>query len=702
MLAPLIALLLAAAPVSPDFDTEVLPVLTKAGCNAGACHGAAIGRGGFKLSLWGSEPAADYDAVVHELEGRRINLAQPELSLLLAKPTGRLDHGGDVRLEEDGPGEQIITAWLEAGAPRLHRRRLVALNVTPKRVVIDPAVSVSIHAIGSYDDGTQEDVTRWTVITPNDSAAVRVDDSGKVVVLRQGQNIVVVRYLDRVEAVELIAPLSATPVDLASQPRRNFIDEHVLERLATLRLPVSPPADDAAFLRRLCLDLTGTLPAAATVREYLSDTQTGKRERLIERLLASEDFTEFWTLRWATLFQFDSARMNAEGVAAFQSWLREQISANARWDQTALTLLTAEGDSFAVGPANFTRASPSPRDQAELVSQALMGVRLRCANCHNHPLDRWTQDDYHGLAAIFARLERGRTVKVGARGEVTHPRTGEPAVPRLPGERMLAAGVDGREELGHWLTGSDNRYFARAMVNRLWKAMFGRGLVEPVDDLRDTNPATHPALLEQLAADFIEHGYDVRHTLRLIAQSTTYARSSRTSPENAVDDRFYSHALARPLPAAVLLDAWSSVTDVPGQYGELPEGSRAIALVDARMPALSLELLGRCPPGTVCTGDASSTGDLARALHVINGGALNDKIASQSSDLTKLLAAGRTDTELLDEFYLRALGRVPTDEERSYWRQRLSDASGEPAQRRAQWEDLLWGLLSCREFVTNH
>jgi hypothetical protein len=698
MLTAIIALALAA---TPDFDTEVLPVLTRSGCNAGACHGAAIGRGGFKLSLWGSDPAEDYDAIVHELEGRRINLAEPTRSLLLAKPTGQLEHGGDVRLEDDGPGEQIITAWIEAGARRLQRRRMVGLEVTPKRLVIDPAASVKLKTVASFDDGTREDVTRWTIFSPNDSAAVRVDDSGEARVLRQGQNIVVVRYLDRVEAIELLTPLSAVPVELCFEPRRNFIDEHVLQMLATLRLAVSPPADDAAFLRRACLDLTGTLPAASEVREFVADTRPDKRDLLIERLLVSKSFTGFWTWRWATLFQFDSARMNAEGVAAFQAWLREQISTNARWDQMALALLTAEGDSFSVGAANFTRASASPRDQAELVSQTLMGVRLRCANCHNHPLDRWTQDDYHGLAAIFARLERGRMVKFGAGGGVTHPRTGGPAAPRIPGESMLPAGIDGRKELARWLTSGDNRYFARAIVNRLWKAMFGRGLVEPVDDLRDTNPATHPALLDQLAADFIEHGYDLRHTLRLIAQSATYARSSQTRPENAADDRFYSHAWVRPLPVAVLLDAWSAVTGVPGQYGGLPNGSRAIALVDARLSSLSLDLLGRCPPGADCTGDAGAAGDLARALHVINGGALNDKLASQSGDLPKLLASGRTDVELVEEIYLRALCRFPTDEERLYWQQQLSGASPE-FERRERWEDLLWGLLSCREFATNH
>ncbi|MBI3464594.1 MAG: DUF1549 domain-containing protein [Planctomycetes bacterium] len=654
---PLLALLLAATPVAPDFDTEVLPVLTKAGCNAGACHGAAIGRGGFKLSLWGSDPAPDYEAVVHELEGRRVNLAEPARSLLLAKPTGRLEHGGDVRLEEDGPGERLIIAWLDAGAPRLHRRKLVALDVTPERLVIDPAASVAIRAIAAFDDGTREDVTPWTVFTPNDAAAVRVDGSDKAHVLRRGQNIVVVRYLDHVRAIELLTPLSAVPVDLSVEPRRNFIDEHVLDLLATLRLPVSPAAGDDAFLRRVSLDLTGTLPTSAEVRELLADTRPDKRDRLIERLLDSEAFTDFWTWRWASLFQLDSARMNAEGVAAFQAWLRQQVSTNQGWDKIAAALLTAEGDSFAVGPANFTRATPSPRDQAESVSQALMGVRLRCANCHNHPLDRWTQDDYHGLAAIFARLERGRIVKVGSRGEVTHPRTGEPATPRLPGERMLAEGIDGRQELSRWLTGGDNRYFARGIANRLWKAMFGRGLVEPVDDLRDTNPATHPALLERLSADLVEHGYDLRHTLRLIAHSATYARSSQVRPENAADDRFYSHAPARPLPAAVLLDAWSAATGVPGEYGELPAGSRAIALVDARVSSPSLDLLGRCPPGSVCTGDTGNAGDLAKALHVINGGALNDKLASQSH--------------------------------------------GED-HRKALWDDLLWGLLSCREFVTNH
>ncbi|MCI0461873.1 MAG: DUF1549 and DUF1553 domain-containing protein [Gemmataceae bacterium] len=695
------AVLVGAPPAIPHFDTELIPVLTKAGCNAGACHGAAAGRGGFRLSLLGGDPAADYDTIVHELEGRRVNLARPGESLLLAKPTGRRSHQGGVRLEEDGPGAKRLADWIVAGAPRLPARRLTHFEVRPARCVVDKAgTELALRATARFDDGRSDDVTAWTVFTASDPAAVEIDpDAGRATVRRRGQHVVIARFLDRVVPLQLTLPLADTPVDLAKEPRTNFIDDEVLKTLAVLRLPVSPAADDATFLRRVRLDLTGTLPGRDEVEAFLADRTADKRAQLVNLLLQSDAFVDYWTHRLATLLRIHPLPNEKEGARALHGWLREQIRTGTPMDEVARALLTAVGDSHVVGPAYFTRLTPDARGQAELVSQVFLGVRLQCANCHNHPLDRWTQDDYHGLAAVFARLERGRVVKVASRGAVTNPRTGEPALPRLPGVRSLEANADGRDQFAQWLTAPDNPYFARAIVNRLWRALYGRGLVEPADDLRDTNPATHPELLDRLAADFVQHGQDIRHTLRLIALSQAYGRSGAANAANQADDRFYSHAYRRPLEPEVLADALAQVTGVSDRYGDEPLGTRAITLFDPRTPAPSLDILGRCSRQMSCEGTTAG-GGLPAKLHQLNGELINRKLAAPDGHLHRLMDAGNTDEEIVTDFYFRALGRPPTGRERAFWRQRLV-AAGKTE--RAEWlEDIIWSLLNCNEFSTNH
>jgi hypothetical protein len=422
----------------------------------------------------------------------------------------------------------------------------------------------------------------------------------------------------------------------------------------------------------------------------------------VERLLASEEFVEYWTFRFAMLLRLRALPNEREAARVYHDWLREQIRAGTPWDQVARELLTATGDSHAVGPANFARSASDARAQAELVSQVFLGVRLQCANCHNHPLDRWTQDDYHGLAAVFSRLERGRHVALSARGSVTNLRTGEPAVPKLPGDRFLDAGADCRVELADWLTQPENPYFARALVNRLWQVMFGRGLVEPVDDLRSTNPATHPELLDRLAADFVAHGYDLRHTLRLIALSETFQRgeaNSNPSDAGLVDDRFYSQALRRSLEPEVLADAIANVTGVPDQYGSEPDCTRAISLFDPATPAVSLDILGRCSRTASCEGSTAGGGLPAR-LHQLNGELINEKITTSEGRLHQHIAASTPNRDIIEDFYLRALSRLPSDAEKEFWQRELLGV--EAAQRTHRLEDFVWSLLNCDEFTTNH
>ena len=679
-----------------DFDTEIVPVFTKAGCNAGSCHGAAAGRGGFHLSLLGGDPAADYDAIVHALEGRRINLAKPSESLLLAKPTGELPHEGGIRLEDGSAGEKRLREWIAAGASRAKvARKLTQFQISNKKM----QDVISLRALARFDDGMPEDVTAFTVVTSSDNAALELNPAGtQATIHRRGQHVIIARFLDRVVPLQITLPLNDQPVDLSKERRANFIDDEIYTTLTSLRMPPSPVADDASFLRRVRIDLTGTLPAKDEVEAFLADKSADKRATLVEKLLKSDAFVDYWTFRFANLFRIRPQPNDSEGARTFHNWVRDQIRKGAPLDEMARALLTATGDSHVIGPANFSRMAIDARAQAELVSTVFMGVRMQCANCHNHPLDRWTQDDYHGLAAVFARLDRGRVVKVTTRGAVTNLRTGENAIPRIPGDRFLDVEGDGREAFAKWLTASDNRYFARATVNRLWKSMFGRGLIDPTDDLRDTNPATHPELLDKLAADFIKHGCDLRHTLRLIALSETYGRGGTTNEANRSDDRFYSHAFRRPLEPEVLSDAIAEVTGVSDKYGEFPLGTRAIALVDPRTPAVSLDILGRCSRAASCEGTTVG-GGLPAKLHQLNGELINRKITAKDGRLHRLLEDGAKDEAIVAEFYARALGRWPSEKEIDFWRQRLKSVTR--IERVEMLEDFVWSVLNSGEFGMN-
>ncbi len=694
----------------PHFETEVLPALTKAGCNAGACHGAAAGRGGFHLSLWGSDPQADYAAIVHEFEGRRVNLAHPEQSLILRKPTGETGHEGGIPLPEDSAGAERLRRWIAGGALRGNPRKLREFVIFPETQVIKAGESIPLRAHAAFDNEKLRDVTRWTVWKPADPTAVSIDpETSAATIHRPGQHIIIARFLSRVVPVQLLVPYADEPVDLPGKPRDNFIDELVLKRLSDLRLPVSPPADSSTFIRRVTLDLTGRLPDPQTVKRFLkAERQSPERSEtlrgaLIEELLNSEAFNDYWTFRLAELLRVGGQKGGIKHAKVFHGWLRDQIQGRRPLNEMARELLIANGDPLEYGPANFYLVAGDARGQAEYVSQAFLGVRLRCANCHNHPLDRWTQNDYHGFAAVFARVDRGPVIRQKSFGNVIHPQTGEPAVPRIPGVRDLTSQLDLREPVADWLTAADNPYFSRAMVNRLWQAMFGRGLVDPTDDLSQTNPATHPDLLDRLAADFVEHGFDLRHTLRRIALSRTYQRSSQPTGINRQDDRFYSHQAQRKLAAEILVDAWSDVTGQAENYADAAPGTRAIELVSPQIESRALDVLGRCERGGDCetSGSAGDTASLAAKLHVLNGDILNKKLAASNGRLHLLLKSNTSDEDILNEFYLRALAREPAPKEKAYWLKQFALVP-ETETRATVFEDFLWSLLTSKEFTTNH
>ena len=691
-----------------EFHNDLIPIFTKAGCNAGACHGAAVGRGGFKLSLYGGDPDSDYRAIVRQLGGRRVNLIEPESSLILLKPTQSLEHGGGMRFDFGDESANRITEWIRQGANNERHRSLDRVEITPARKVTQLNEPTNLRATAHYSDGSKQDVTAWTIFTAEDSSAVRIDSElAESTVLRRGRHIVVARFLSEVVPLELVVPLSDTDISLADKPRSNFIDDEVLTALEALRIPVSPAISDEAFRRRVTLDLTGRLPSTEDISTTPPDEDTTSqqvRAKLVDELLASEEFTEYWTWQLARLLRIRTKVRGQDagesGITVYHDWLAQQIRDGVGYDQFARTLLLATGDSLETGPANFYRTVNGAREQAEFVSELFMGSRLRCANCHDHPLDRWTQDDYHGLAAIFARIDSARVVKLKSRGEVVHPRTLAAAVRRIPGGNFIEDEVgDAREELAAWLTDAQNPFFAKAIVNRLWKSMMGRGLVEPADDFRATNPATHPALLEKLADDFIANGYSLRHTLRLIANSASYARSANALVENRDDDRFYSHAIRRKLEPEVLADAISDVLGVSEQYGSLPIGTRAVALVDSKTPSQSLDILGRCGRDESCE-SLPVVGGLPQKLHLFNGELLNARIGKPQSRLDQLLAAGETPMNIIRRFYRVAFGRAAREIELEHWQTQLHAI--EPENQRQWLEDFVWGLLTSNEFVTNH
>ena len=689
---------------SVDFRNDLIPMFTKHGCNAGACHGAAIGRGGFKLSLYGGDPQADFEAIVRQLEGRRINLSDPEESLIFLKPAEYVEHGGGTIFDDDSESAQLLINWIKQGAGNETRRHLIGVEIKPEKHILNsPGESVTLQASATYSDGTSRDVTRWTIFTAEDSSAVEVDpELSTAKILRRGRNIVVARYLSEVVPVELVLPLTDYRVDLSKSSSSNFIDEEILETLAILRLEPSPPCDDATYLRRIHLDLTGRLPSAERVKEFLEDSRPAKRRSLVDALLQSEEFNEYWTLQFAKLLRIRPQPDDDQGALTYHKWVAEQIKNNVGYRQMARELILASGDTHESGPANFYRTVRAQRELEEFASELFMGSRLRCANCHNHPLDRWTQDDYHGLAAIFAKVERGRVIGDKPNGKTIHPRTRAPATQRIPGKRFLAENAtNGRRQLADWLTEPSNPYFAKAIVNRLWKRMMGRGLVEPVDDFRDTNPASHPTLLDKLARDFELNGYELRHTLRLIATSTTYARSANATVDNRDDNQFYSHAARRPLEAEVLSDAISDVLGLATKYGNSPEGTRAVTLVDPRTPSLALDIVGRCGREESCETEPRAIGALSQKLHLFNGALVNSRIAAEGSRLHQMLLAGDEAMEIVDAFYLAAFNRRPSTEEQQHWEAQLTKTKS-PDEQRAFLEDFVWGLVTCEEFVTNH
>jgi len=712
-------------PAVPSFVEDIVPLLTRLGCNQGSCHGKGEGRNGFRLSLRGYAPEWDIDRLTRESRGRRLDLALPQNSLLLLKPTGAIPHGGGTLIETGSREYNLLLDWIRAGAPGplADEPHVTRIELSPGDKIMHPGDKQQLVVRAQYTDGHWRDVTWLTKFAVNDAGVLEVSPDGLVHALREGETAVRAQFRGQVAISIFTVPFhrSLDPARLTAH--NNFIDERVMAKLAALHIPPSDLCGDSAFLRRASLDTIGTLPTPDEIRAFTADKSPDKRARLIDRLLERSEFVDYWTLQWADLLQNRKERdhdvRGSKGVRAMHEWLREQVQANRPWDELVRDLLTASGSAADRPEIGFYLVNVGEEREAEKsqivasVAQAFLGTRIGCAKCHNHPLERYTQDDYYHFAAFFCSLKMDRGTEVrksasslsmqklppGQKLGTTQPRTGQFLAPQpFDGTGCtIAAGEDPRIKLAAWITDPKNELFSGAMVNRLWSHFLGTGLVEPVDDLRSSNPPSNPELWRAMNREFVDHHFDLKYMIRLILNSRTYQLGSATVEGNETDTRFYSHYLARRLGAEVLADAICQATALPEPYAGYPVGIRAIELPDPSVESYFLTQFGRPLRVTPCPCERGGEVTITQLLELQNGDRLLQKINSGDGRLGLLLKNQKDDRPLATELFLSTLCREPTDAEWSAVQVALKDGPRDEV-----FHDLLWALLNSKEFVFNH
>ncbi len=712
-----------------SFTNHVIPVLTKLGCNSGACHGALAGKGGFKLSLRGFAPAEDHFVLTRQALGRRVSLLEPAQSLMLRKPTLAVTHGGGLKLEVGSPEYELLADWIAAGAPgpRGDEAVIRRLEVFPKAATLKPADTLQVIVRAWYSDGHSQDVTRWARFSSTEDLVAAVDEKGNVRVAGYGEAAISVWYSNLVASCRIASPLPGAidPKVFARASHHNSIDDLVLKKLETLHIPPSPDCTDAEFIRRVYLDAAGILPTPEEVRKFLADPAPNRRALLIDALLDRPEFVDYWTYKWSDLLLVSSRKLPQPAVWAFHQYVRQSVADNKPWDRFAREILTARGNNLQHGEANYFVLHKDLSDLTEATAVTFLGMSVTCCRCHNHPLEKWTQDQYWSLANLFARValkngDRAGEVTVLSQptGEALHPRRGVPLPPAPLDAKPLSldSSVDRRQYFADWLTSPENPYFARALVNRVVHNYLGRGLVEAEDDLRQTNPPSNEELFDALARDFVAQHYDVKHLMRTILNSATYQRSSTPVAGNEKDDRFYSHYLVRRLPAEVILDAYSQVTGVPTVFNQVllgssggvggtnafPPGTRALQLPDPLIVSPFLDAFGRPERSQTCSCERQQESSVTQALHLDNGKTLNEKLRSKTSRVEQWVKENVSDEEAISRMYLLALCRAPTAMERRHFGDLLAEAARDPqTTRRQALEDLFWAVLTGREFLFN-
>jgi len=712
------------AAAAPSFRHEIMPLFSRAGCNTGACHGSASGKGNLRLSLRGENPALDFATLTQNRSSSRLNTAEPQRSQLLRKPAELTEHEGGLRLPPDSDDFRLLASWIEAGAPDdpPDAPVLTGLRVTASaQLAVDPVSEVQLQATAAFSDGSSRDVTGSAVYELSNLIAT-VSRSGRVQARKHGETNVMVRFENLQQAVPVAFLPSRPGFAFPDTPEHNFIDTHIFRRLRELQTAPAALCDDTTFLRRVSFDLTGQLPDAALARRFLADRDPAKRARLVDELLATPAFADWWALKWADLLRLEERVMDVTGATAMHRWLRDAMERDVPADELVRTLLTTEGSSYQKPAANYWRVLRDAPLRAEATAQVFLGTRIGCARCHNHPFERWTQDDYYRFAAIFdgigydvlsnrRRDENDRMEFVGEqvisfRGprDLRDPRNDSSPLPAMLGGEPTSTGPDRLAALAAWLTSPQHPLFAKVQVNRAWAALFGRGLVDPVDDFRMTNPASHPALLDELEAEFVRGGFRLRPFLRFLCASRTYQLSAEPAAGNAPEIHGFAHALIRRLPAEVLLDASHLALGVPLAMRNFPESARAIGIPGARFitkskradaPEAFLKEFGKPPRATSCDCERTTESSLAQVFTLTSGPLVTRLLSHQDNRLAQLLRDGADPAGMVDDLFWRFLSRPPSDAESARFVPLLADS----ASRRSALEDLAWSLLNAKEFL---
>lgn len=697
-----------APPVS--FKLDVMPVFMKAGCNAGSCHGSSRGKDGFRLSLFGFDPEGDYYRLTREQIGRRVNLAIPEESLIIQKGLGAVQHTGGVRFGTNSDLCKTLLTWLNAGAPKdpPDVAKVTRIEIFPKSAVLEGSNSLQHFVVRArYSDNAERDVTPLTVFISNNDGTAKVDESGLVTAGQRGEAFIQARFAEFNVGAQIIVTPKNLPFKWPDVASRNYVDDAVYGKLKKLRFAPSDICDDATFIRRASIDLNGSFPKPDEVEKFLQDTDPAKRDKLVDQLLARKEFAELWVMKWAELLEIRTRdnRVYPKATVLYFEWLRDQMLSNVPFDQIVQKLLTASESNFRNPAANYYQIEPDTLKLAENTAQVFMGMRIQCSQCHNHPFDRWTMNDYYSFAAFFAQIGRKQgddpretVIYDRGDGEVKHLVTGKAMNPKfLGGDEPEIKGQSRREVLAHWLTSPQNPYFARNLANIVWAHFMGRGIIEPVDDVRISNPPANPELLDALAAKFVEYKYDFKRVVRDICTSRTYQLSTHPNASNASDDRNFSKAAIRRIRAEVLLDCISEVTETQDKFPGLPRGARAVEIADGNTANYFLTTFGRASRTTVCSCEVKVDPNLSQALHLLNGRTLQSKI-EDGAVVKKLLKQGQTPDQIIQNLYLRCFSRKPTDEEMTKLKQFIApDSNPEQA-----LNDIFWSLLNAKEFVFNH
>jgi hypothetical protein len=695
-----------------DFATEIQPLLSRFGCNSGGCHGKASGQNGFKLSLFGFDTEFDYAALVQEARGRRVFAPSPEHSLLLAKATGQAPHGGGKRIDVGSEPYRLLLSWVQAGAPAsaLNAPRVVKLRLSPAEQILQPDQQQQVAVLAEYSDGSVRDVTRDTEYASNLDVVAAVSEDGLITAHEPtGEAAIMARYMGQVAVCRVLRPQGASLAELPEFQPANIIDQHTAAKWMKLGLRPSPVCDDATFLRRVTVDLCGRLPTVEETKSYLNDSRNDKRDRLVEQLLKSSDYPAYFAMKWGSILRNSNLAGADRTAYAFHNWIKDQLARNRPYDEFVRGIVAASGE-WADAPA-INWFWQSRDDQLHQVTadtaQVFLGLRLQCAKCHHHPYERFSQDDYYGLAGFYTRLGRksfgepppyfsSPNVTIGER----HPVTGQPIEPKYLDGPVAKFGPeeDPRQALVDWMARPDNPYFAKALVNRLWGHLFARGIVDQVDDLRETNPPSNPALLDALAQEFIAHKFDMQHLLRLMVTSRTYQLSSLPTDHNQHDRQNFARYYARRFPAEVTLDAVDQACGVKSQFGNMSAEARAVDLPHENFGSYFLDTFDRPRRVTGCECERSTGATLSQVLLLANSDELENKISQGNSRVDRMFKEKLSTPAMIEELYLAAFARFPTPAEIIAAEAHLAK-DGDP---RKGIEDVLWSLVNSREFGFNH